>query len=490
MAVGVRFYGRGTRRPGEDIYEPGGGYQGPTKTTSPYLDPAERNRLEQARIAGLQSGAVQVPQPTATQVSALDPAAIAASLAEGITFQIPSIFPQPAPASSSGSSTLAATLAELDYKREQDKAEQDRLTRGSAASSQIIQDLLANLPARFTGLSNIIGETGRQNEEFIKQQYAEALRDLTSRRDTGAALQRTGFETAARQLGAMQPTAFEAPAIAAPTAATNQLQQYLSARGVPQEAINAEITKVNQASQDAQTNYTGLLGTLSAIERNAQQSRVVENSLAQAVANAQLQTIYGGATSALEQQRLKSLNDLFNQLQAQRFQLEQSKIAREDALNDSLAKIAQAGYGVRGPSEPTPGGGGGGGSDQTVVSQASTPAEALAALNALAPTNPNAPAQQMLQNIPAPQVIEQLIALAQQAPQYTGGGAGMGVAPGNEVVMMKDGGVVTKPTLAVIGEDGPEAVVPLTKPGKAKKVTKQAQREMVKQKFMRKYGMA
>ena len=483
MAVGVRFYGRGTRRPGENTID-----TGTSATSSPYLSPAERNRLEQARIAGIKSGTVQVPQPTATQVSALDPAAIAASIGEGLVFNFPSLFPQPAPASSSGSSALASTLAELQYKREQDKAEQERNAFGAAQSSQMLQDMLANLGTRFGGLSDIIGETGKQNETFIQQQYEKALAELTGRQTRGEELQKAGFSAARTALERMQPTAFEAPALALPAAATNQLQQYLSARGVPQEEINAEITKVNQASQDAQTNYTGLLSTLGAIERNAAQSRVVETNLAEALAKAQLATIYGASTSALEQQKLKSLNDLFNQLQSQRFQLEQSKIAREDALNDALAKIAQTGYPIRGASEPTGGGSGSqnDGTKQPQTSQPATPAEALAALNALAPTDVNAPAPMMLPNIPAPQVIEQLIALAQQAPQYTGGGAGMGVAPGAEAVMMADGGIVNKPTFAMIGEEGPEAVIPLTKPARAKKIMDKAMRkEQLREKFKR-----
>jgi len=62
---------------------------------------------------------------------------------------------------------------------------------------------------------------------------------------------------------------------------------------------------------------------------------------------------------------------------------------------------------------------------------------ALAALNQLAPTNPNAPVDMMLRNIPAPSEIEALIALAQQSPQYTGGGGGgFGFNPGNTAVMV------------------------------------------------------
>jgi hypothetical protein len=42
--------------------------------------------------------------------------------------------------------------------------------------------------------------------------------------------------------------------------------------------------------------------------------------------------------------------------------------------------------------------------------------------------------------------------------------------------------------LALIGEEGPEAIVPLSKPKAAKRVSKEAKREMVRQKFLNIYG--
>jgi hypothetical protein len=175
------------------------------------------------------------------------------------------------------------------------------------------------------------------------------------------------------------------------------------------------------------------------------------------------------------------LNDLFNQLQAQRFQLEQTKIAREDALNDALAKLAQSGYPIRGAEDATqpPSDNQGSGSDGGGTTGGGfTPSGTIQPIVA---TDPGIIAAAQAQGI-SPQLLADLAT--------NSGNPLFGALADNRVFMMKDGGVVTKPTLAVIGEDGPEAVVPLTKPGKAKKVTKQAQREMVKQKFMRKYGMA
>jgi hypothetical protein len=397
-----------------------------------------------------------------------DPAEIAAAIAASL--QIPglgSLFPRPA---GGGGDSSAVRVKEMDIAEERRKqaAEDKRKAYGAAASSQMLQDQLAALPTRFQGLAGLLDQSKATNEQYIQDQYRNALADLTSRRDTGAELQRQGFETSREALTRMAPTAYQAPALQLPQAATNQLSQYLSARGLPQQEIEAEVVKVNQASQDAQTNYTGLLGTLSAIEQNAQQSRLVENNLAQALANAQLQTIYGGATSGLEQERLKGLNDLYNQLQQQKFQLEQTKIAREDALNDALATLAQAGYPIRGADEATqpPGGGGGGGGGggplPGQLAQTATPQEIIT--NQLANLAPAAQAQSS-----TPQELLAALSARRATP-------------------FAKGGVVTKPTLAIVGEDGPEAIVPLSKPKDAKRVSREAKKEMVRQKFLNIYG--
>lgn len=519
MALGVRFYGRGTARPqNQDLIDTGGATNNApvslfdrfVTTTNPSTVKANPSNAQflanrtntpidtqDAITRSLLSRSSTSPSSTSPfpdQDELLKDLADIFNI-QGLEQIIAGIGGGGGGGGDGGSSALSAKLADLAYQREKDRRDERRGAFGAAQSSQMIQDMLTALPTRFQGLADLISQTGKGNETYIQDQYRTALADLTARRDTGAGLQERGFSAARSALERMQPTAFESPALALPTAATNQIAQFLSARGVPQGQIQAEVAKVNQASQDAQTNYTGLLGTLRAIEQNAAQSRQVENNLAEAVAKAQLQTIYGSATSDLEQQRLKGLNDLFNQLQSQRFQLEQAKVAREDALNDSLAKLAQAGYPIRGanpPSDNTGGGGGGGGkgsNDQVNVPDTITPAQAIAELAALAPTNPDAPVDMMLRNTPSPAALLELMAIARQEPTYgQGGGGGIGAAMGPVAEMMAEGGVVTKPTLAMIGEDGPEAVIPLTKPKAAKKVTAEAKREMIRNKFLKLYG--
>ena len=430
------------------------------KPSDPVTDSVER-RVKAGSLG-------PIAQQTKTQpIDFGDPAEIAAAIAASL--QVPSLeslFPKPTSTGSGTSSAVTVKQMDIDEEKRKEAAENKRKTQGAAASSQMLQDMLAALPTRFQGLSGLLDQSKATNEGYINQQYGTALKDLTQRRDTGAELQRQGFDASRDALTRMAPTAYQAPALELPQAATNQLSQYLSARGVPQQEIEAEVVKVNQASESAQTNYTGLLGTLSAIEQNAQQSRLVENNLAQTLANAQLQTVYGGATSQLEQEKLKGLNDLYNQLQQQKFQLEQTKIAREDALNDALATLAQSGYPIRGADDatPPPGGGGGGGGGPLPGQLAPTATTQETITNQLANLAPAAQTQGS-----SPQELLAALSARRATP-------------------FAQGGVVTKPTLAMIGEDGPEAIVPLSKPKAAKRVSKEAKKEMVRQKFLNIYG--
>ena len=457
MVTGVKKYPPG-QKPPDPKYPPG-------QTPS-----TPRGTVPGAILAA--QGRTGVVTPTIKPPAAVDfgdPAEIAAEIASKFTVpSLASLFPQPASTGSGTSSAATVKQMDIDEEKRKEAAENKRKAQGAAASSQMLQDMLAALPTRFQGLSGLLDQSKATNEGYINQQYGTALKDLTQRRDTGAELQRQGFDASRDALTRMAPTAYQAPALELPQAATNQLSQYLSARGVPQQEIEAEVVKVNQASESAQTNYTGLLGTLSAIEQNAQQSRLVENNLAQTLANAQLQTVYGGATSQLEQEKLKGLNDLYNQLQQQKFQLEQTKIAREDALNDALATLAQSGYPIRGADDATPppgGGGGGGGGGGPLPGQ-------------LAPT---ATTQETITN-----------QLANLAPAAQTQGSSpqelLAALSARRATPFAQGGVVTKPTLAMIGEDGPEAIVPLSKPKAAKRVSKEAKKEMVRQKFLNIYG--
>ena len=60
--------------------------------------------------------------------------------------------------------------------------------------------------------------------------------------------------------------------------------------------------------------------------------------------------------------------------------------------------------------------------------------------------------------------------MASVAPRYEQVGMGQGGIEFGQVepVAMKDGGVVTQPTVALIGEAGPEAVVPLSGPSSSR----------------------
>jgi hypothetical protein len=92
------------------------------------------------------------------------------------------------------------------------------------------------------------------------------------------------------------------------------------------------------------TNYNQLLNVLAGSESAGQQSRLSEEQMARTLANAQLQSLYGGATQNLEQSRLSGLAELQNQITKARLQAEQDRITREQALQDAIATNLGTGY--------------------------------------------------------------------------------------------------------------------------------------------------
>jgi hypothetical protein len=66
--------------------------------------------------------------------------------------------------------------------------------------------------------------------------------------------------------------------------------------------------------------------------------------MARTLANAQLQSLYGGATQGLEQSRLSALAELQNQIATARLAAEQARVDREQTLQDAIATNLGTGY--------------------------------------------------------------------------------------------------------------------------------------------------
>ena len=194
----------------------------------------------------------------------------------------------------------------------------------------------------------------------------------------------------------------------------NALAQYMQAQGASPAAVTPETDRLNALATGGADNYNQLLNVLRAAEQSGAGSRASEGELARALAGSQLQAIYGNATSGVEAGQLSALNQLAQVIANARLKAQQDATARDQAIQDALAKILGTGVITKPTTPVTP-------------PVEGTPAGATAALEAIAAgTAPQADLETLLQ----------LIASAQQDPNRAGGdgGGGGGISSGNAMV--------------------------------------------------------
>lgn len=193
----------------------------------------------------------------------------------------------------------------------------------------------------------IAGELEAQKtagEQYIQNQYNNLLNLLNQRKQTGETLTTQGYDALRNYLASNPATAYASAQRAVPTVTQNALAQYMQAQGVSPEMAQPAVEQANLGALAGATNYNQLLNVLAGSEAAGQQSRMSEEQMARAIANAQLQNIYGSATQGLEQSRLSGLAELERQIGAARLAAEQARIAREQTLQDALATVLGTGY--------------------------------------------------------------------------------------------------------------------------------------------------
>lgn len=360
MAVGVRYYGAGTARqgvqPGDEPYNPAkiaAQRAAAAAQTKAEADAADRataiNRVQlpggaSYDVASSRYGGMPILYTEVDEI-------VNTLLPTGPTVPPPGkIIPWPG-MGGTGTKTMSDSDALALRKYEE---EQERLKRGSLDAQAEYLRLLGLVPGQFKGLSDILAGQTTQSRADIDKLFGTAKGELETRRTRAEELTGKGFESLANYLQRQPQQAMQRPIETVPTQVTNTLAQYLSARGVPQEQVEAEVIKVNQAATDAQNNYGGLINVLREQENNANASRIIEAQLAQSVANAQVQTLYGAGISQLEQEKLKALAALNERVRQQEFELAQAKVARENALNEALAKLRESGFGIQEEPAGTP----------------------------------------------------------------------------------------------------------------------------------------
>ena len=243
---------------------------------------------------------------------------------------------------------LNAKLAQKKYDDTKSSAKDasDRLGLGAGYQQTYLQQQLDALSKG--GFNPIIaGELEAQKtagEKYIQDQYNSLLGLINQRKQTGETLTGQGYDALRSYLTANPATAYATAQRAAPTVTQNALAQYMQAQGVNPEMAQPAVDQANLAALGGATNYNQLLNVLAGSESAGQQSRLSEEQMARTLANAQLQSLYGGATQGLEQSRLSGLSELQNQIATARLAAEQARIAREQQLQDAIAANLGTGY--------------------------------------------------------------------------------------------------------------------------------------------------
>ena len=255
----------------------------------------------------------------------------------------------------SSSQTLAAAQVrakteadQLKFDREKFAAEQaanqDAIARANAAR----QAQGAYLKGLFqTGDPSAYGDIAAQekaSQDYINTQATNLLARLGAAKDTATGLTTQGYENLRNYLTSNVPQAYATAQQAVPTVTSNALAQYMASRGVGQQPVQAAVDVANAGLASSAGNYNQLLNVLRAQEASGQQSRLSEEQMARALAGANLEQTYGAGRAGVESEQAAALNQLATQIANARLQAKAVQDARNQALQDALATLIGQGY--------------------------------------------------------------------------------------------------------------------------------------------------
>lgn len=253
--------------------------------------------------------------------------------------------------SSGAGSLLNAQTNKAKFEAEQAaaKAAAELARLGAQRTADYYRNILGQGAMNIGGLTEQIGEQERAGQQYIADQYDMLSRLLGERRGQAEQLQTQGFNALQTYLGQNPMQAYAQAQNVMPTVTQNALTQYMQSRGLETAPTQEATDILNAQLAGGAANYNQLLNVLRASETQQQQSRAAEEQMARTLAGANLGAIYGTATSNLEQTRLAALADLASRVQAARLQAERDRLAREQAIQDAIAKVL--GTGTVAPTE-------------------------------------------------------------------------------------------------------------------------------------------
>jgi len=319
-------------------------------------------------------------------------------------------FPDSPICAGGGGSEAAAKRLEFDKKKYEAevaiaKAALERQKAGARAQEDYLrQQLGQGVPKVISGEIDLQEKTGR---EYINTQYEKLLGQLTKRKTQGEDLTTTGFSNLLNYLAKNQPTAFAQAQRAMPTITQTDLGQYMEGQGVSPAAAQEAARLANIQAAGGASNYNQLLNVLAAREQAGQTSRQAEAQMGLATQLANLRAIYGQSAAGLESAQLSALQELATVISNARLQAQREAAARDQAIKDALAALYGTGYVTPPPAVCPPG-------------QEKDANGNCVPISLKAPSKLEDVASGKTPNLGVSALLE-LIAQAQQSPQYTSG---------------------------------------------------------------------
>lgn len=222
-----------------------------------------------------------------------------------------------------------------------------RKVAGAKTKEQYLLDQLKALGPSGTinpALSQTLEEQRAAREGYLGTQYKNLLDRLSGAYSTAGNLQTQGYNALKQYLESAPPSAFTTAQRAIPTTVGNDVAAYMAGQRVSTAPVTPTIEALNAAAAGGAQNYNNLLTTLAAASANVQQSRLAEQQMAQTLASTQLAAARAAQEGALSSAQLKALQDIQDEYNVARFKLQQDSIAREQALQDTLATLRGEGY--------------------------------------------------------------------------------------------------------------------------------------------------
>jgi hypothetical protein len=244
--------------------------------------------------------------------------------------------------STSGLYSYKSNLEKIAADQAAAQAAAERATRGATLQGGYLTGQLnQGVPQN---LIDLLAGQKATGEQYITNQYDTLMKQLGGAYTRGQDLTTTGYNALQSYLQQNQPNTFAQARQATPTAATNDLAQYMGGQGVSTAPVDPTIAALNAAAGGGAQNYNALLATLGGLEQSNQQSRLSEAEMGRTLAGTQLAQGRATQEGSLQQQQLAAMAQLAADQASNRLTLEQQATARDQALQDALASLLGTGY--------------------------------------------------------------------------------------------------------------------------------------------------